>query len=45
MASENDMIRCRRMTDEELAIAAKGGDAEAEEFLIRKYKGEMGSNT
>ena len=41
MASENDMIRCRRMTDEELAIAAKGGDAEAEEFLIRKYKGEI----
>lgn len=41
MASENDMIRCHKMTDEELALAAKGGDAEAEEFLIRKYKGEI----
>lgn len=41
MTLENDIIHCSAMTDEELALAAAGGDAEAEEFLIRKYKGEI----
>ena len=41
MASENDTTRYKAMTDEELALDAKNGDAEAEEFLIRKYKGEI----